>query len=161
MAVVDGGGTAAVRMPEAVSGPAVLHEAGAAFSPEDLRRYAQASGDHNPLHLDPAFARRAGFDGLVVHGMLNMARLGRMLTRHFDAGSIRGFGARFESVLLVGQATTIGMSLTGYEGGVARVALLMRAQDGRRIVSGHADVRLSEEELLRRFRPALHSPVES
>ncbi len=149
----DGGGMSSVCMPETNPGYVALREAGAPFAPEDLRRYAQASGDHNPLHLDPAFARKAGFDDLVVHGMLNMARLGGMLTRHFDAGSIRGFGARFESVLLVGQATTIDMSLAGYEGGVARVELLMRAQNGRRIVSGHADIRLSEEALCRRFRP--------
>jgi len=47
---------------------------------EDLRRYAEASGDLNPLHLDPEFARQAGFDDVIVHGMLGMALLGRLIT---------------------------------------------------------------------------------
>ena len=34
---------------------------------EQLQAYAQASGDLNPLHLDPAFARKAGFDDVIVH----------------------------------------------------------------------------------------------
>ncbi|MBS0368898.1 MAG: MaoC family dehydratase N-terminal domain-containing protein [Proteobacteria bacterium] len=72
-------------------------------TPEDLARYAEASGDSNPLHLDPAFARQAGFSDLVVHGMLNMAHLGRLLTERFPAENIRSFSARFEGIVLVGQ----------------------------------------------------------
>lgn len=41
---------------------------------EDLRRYAQASGDDNPIHLDPELARRAGLAAPPVHGMLLMSR---------------------------------------------------------------------------------------
>ena len=46
---------------------------------EMLARYAEASGDTNPLHLDPAFARKAGFDDVIVHGMLSMALLGLII----------------------------------------------------------------------------------
>jgi acyl dehydratase len=42
--------------------------------PRDLpARYADASGDRNPLHLDPAAARQVGFPGVVVHGMATFA----------------------------------------------------------------------------------------
>jgi acyl dehydratase len=41
---------------------------------DDLRRYAEASGDDNPIHLDPELARRAGLPGSPVHGMLLMSR---------------------------------------------------------------------------------------
>ncbi len=44
------------------------------WSMDDLRRYAAASGDNNPIHLDPALAQRAGLPGPPVHGMLLMAR---------------------------------------------------------------------------------------
>lgn len=38
-----------------------------------IRAYAEASGDHNPIHLDDAAARRYGLAGVVAHGMLSMA----------------------------------------------------------------------------------------
>ena len=40
------------------------------FDLADLRRYAAASGDDNPIHLDVALARRAGLEAPPVHGML-------------------------------------------------------------------------------------------
>ena len=49
-------------------------------SVEQIRRYAQASGDHNPIHLDQAFARSAGLPGVIAHGMLTMAFVDQMVT---------------------------------------------------------------------------------
>jgi len=40
---------------------------------DDIRRFADLSGDHNPLHLDPEAARAAGFPGTVAHGVLGIA----------------------------------------------------------------------------------------
>ena len=40
---------------------------------EDLRRYAEASGDHNPIHLHDEAARALGLPGVVAHGMLTSA----------------------------------------------------------------------------------------
>ena len=36
-------------------------------------RYAAASGDNNPIHLDAAYARNAGFPGPITHGMCTLA----------------------------------------------------------------------------------------
>jgi acyl dehydratase len=50
---------------------------GQTFGPcdlDDLRRYAAASGDDNPIHLDPSLAQRAGLKAPPVHGMLLMSR---------------------------------------------------------------------------------------
>lgn len=40
---------------------------------EDLRCYAEASGDHNPIHLSDEAARALGLPGVVAHGMLTSA----------------------------------------------------------------------------------------
>lgn len=48
---------------------------------EQLNRYADASGDHNPIHLDPVAARRVGLDGVIAHGMLSMAFLGQFVNQ--------------------------------------------------------------------------------
>jgi acyl dehydratase len=46
---------------------------------EDLVAYAEASGDRNPLHTDDAFARSAGFPGVIAHGMFTMGHMAACL----------------------------------------------------------------------------------
>lgn len=52
-----------------------------AVTKEQLRAYADASGDHNPIHLDDEFAKGAGLDGVIAHGMLIMGFLGEYLMK--------------------------------------------------------------------------------
>ena len=52
---------------------------------ESVIRYAEASGDHNPIHLDTEFAARMGLNGTVVHGMLVLAFISLYLTTVFGA----------------------------------------------------------------------------
>jgi len=46
---------------------------------EQLHAYADASGDHNPIHVDAAFAATTPFGGTIAHGMLVLALLGEMM----------------------------------------------------------------------------------
>jgi len=48
---------------------------------EQLLRYAQASGDSNPIHLDEEAAHRVGLDSVIAHGMLSMAFLGQFVNQ--------------------------------------------------------------------------------
>ncbi len=48
---------------------------------EQLQRYAEAAGDHNPIHLDPEAAHRVGLDSVIAHGMLSMAFLGQFVSQ--------------------------------------------------------------------------------
>ena len=45
------------------------------FTKEQIAAYAEASGDHNPIHLDDDFARTVGLPGVIAHGMLQMGFL--------------------------------------------------------------------------------------
>lgn len=59
------------------------------FSAEDVAAFARLSGDSNPIHLDAAAARRAGFDRPVVHGVLVGSLISRLLgTRLPGPGTI-------------------------------------------------------------------------
>lgn len=49
------------------------------FSLDDIRAFAALSGDRNEIHLNEAAARRAGFEGPVVHGILVASLLSRIL----------------------------------------------------------------------------------
>jgi 3-hydroxybutyryl-CoA dehydratase len=42
---------------------------------EDIRAFADVSGDHNPVHFDDEFARRMRFEGRIAHGMLTASLL--------------------------------------------------------------------------------------
>jgi acyl dehydratase len=75
-------------------------------TPEVLREFALASGDDNPVHLDADAAARAGLDGVVAHGMLVMAQLGRLVTGWPAAGALRSFKARFTAPTPVGATVT-------------------------------------------------------
>ena len=41
------------------------------------KRYAEASGDPNPIHTDPEFAKQAGLPGCILHGLWTMAQVAR------------------------------------------------------------------------------------
>jgi len=47
---------------------------------EQIKAYADASGDQNPLHQDDSFARSVGFPGIIGHGMFSMAHLTTAVT---------------------------------------------------------------------------------
>lgn len=47
---------------------------------QEVKAYADASGDQNPLHQDDAFARSVGFPGIIAHGMFTLAHLTKALT---------------------------------------------------------------------------------
>lgn len=65
-----------------------------------VRRYAKAAGDENPIHLDDAAARAAGFDGVIAHGMCLLAVVcEEVVDRHAggDASRVREVGVRFST----------------------------------------------------------------
>ena len=63
-----------------------------------LALYAGASGDHNPVHIDIDFAKKAGMPDVFAHGMLSMAYLGRMLTNWQPQVKLRKFSSRFSAI---------------------------------------------------------------
>ena len=71
-----------------------------------LALFAGASGDHNPIHIDLDFARKAGMADVFAHGMLSMAWLGRLLTQWVDQRRIRHFGVRFVGITQLGDEIT-------------------------------------------------------
>ncbi|MGE3772459.1 MAG: MaoC/PaaZ C-terminal domain-containing protein [Gammaproteobacteria bacterium] len=69
-----------------------------------LALFGGASGDHNPIHLDTDFARRAGMPDVFAQGMLGMAWLGRLITQWAPQASLRRFDARFQGITHLGNA---------------------------------------------------------
>jgi acyl dehydratase len=71
-----------------------------------LALFAGASGDHNAIHIDTDYARKAGMPDVFAHGMLSMAYLGRLLTQWVDQRQLREFGVRFLGITHLGNQIT-------------------------------------------------------
>ncbi len=71
---------------------------------EDVKRYADASGDQNPLHQDEDFARAAGFPGIIAHGMFTMGHLARSLTDWLgDLSRLKRLSVQFRAPVFMGE----------------------------------------------------------
>ncbi|MNZ45014.1 MaoC family dehydratase [Pseudomonas jinjuensis] len=67
-----------------------------------LALYAGASGDHNQIHIDIDFARKARVPDVFAHGMLSAAYLGRLLTSWVPQPQIRKIAVRFTGITQIG-----------------------------------------------------------
>ena len=71
---------------------------------DDVKRYADASGDQNPLHQDEDFARAVGFPGIIAHGMFTMGHLARSLTDWLgDPSRLKRLSVQFRAPVFMGE----------------------------------------------------------
>lgn len=89
----------------------------APISREQLKGYAQASGDNNPIHLDEEIAKEAGLPGVIAHGMVIAAMIAER-SRKFvedeiavDGWGIKGMSFRFRTMVLVGDVITVSAAI--------------------------------------------------
>jgi acyl dehydratase len=91
---------------------------------EDVKAYADASGDQNPLHQDDAFARSVGFPGIIAHGMFTMAHLTTSLTQWLgDPAALRWIRVQFRAVVFMDETIVAGGRVTDMDP-VAKTAKL-------------------------------------
>jgi acyl dehydratase len=91
---------------------------------EDVKLYADASGDHNPLHSDAGVARASGFPGIIAHGMLTMGHLASCLTHWLgDAATIVRMRVAFRSPVAMGDTILAGGRVRALDAVTRRVTL--------------------------------------
>jgi acyl dehydratase len=104
-------------------------------------RYAGASGDFNPIHIDEEFAQRVGLPGRILHGLWTMAQVARA---HTDTGggpaSLRRLSVQFRGMGVMGEEIVVSGSVRSVEDGVATVDS-QAEQSGHRIIrNGVAEI---------------------
>jgi acyl dehydratase len=64
------------------------------------KRYAAASGDPNPIHTDPEFAKQVGLPGIILHGLYSMAQVARAHTEAVggDPRSLKRLAVQFRGM---------------------------------------------------------------
>jgi acyl dehydratase len=97
---------------------------------ELLKRYADASGDQNPIHQNEEFALSVGLPNVIAHGMLTMALVGKYVA-DFAGGSAKvvEFGARFTKPVIVpaGQKVDLTVTATVAEISEGKISLTLSA----------------------------------
>ena len=76
-----------------------------ATSPNQAAIY-RLSGDRNPLHIDPEFAKMGGFDRPILHGLCTFGYVGRAVLHAVcggDPAKLKGFEVRFSGVVYPGE----------------------------------------------------------
>jgi acyl dehydratase len=82
-----------------------------------LAKYAEASGDHNPIHTTDEAAEEAGLPGVIAHGMLTAATMGLLFSPYLEHGYVKELRARFSGMVYPGDELTVGGHATGVEEG--------------------------------------------
>ena len=75
---------------------------------DQLRLYAEASGDPNPIHLSDEAAEAAGLPGVIAHGMLTVATMGLLFSPYLEHGYVKGFQSRFSGMVSLGDVLRVG-----------------------------------------------------
>ena len=117
---------------------------------DQIEKYAHASGDFNPIHIDHEFAATTQFGGTIAHGMMVAATISEMMAAAFgrnwpESGSMK---IRFRSPVKPGQRITTQGSVRRVEAldGFIRIACSVSVvkDDGETAIAGQAEVSLAE-----------------
>jgi acyl dehydratase len=106
-------------------------------------RYAGASGDFNPIHIDEDFARKVGLPGRILHGLWTMAQVARA---HTDAvggpDKLKRLSVQFRGMGSLDQEVVVEGTVREADGGRAIVESEARQGDTRLIRNGLAELEL-------------------
>jgi acyl dehydratase len=106
-------------------------------------RYAGASGDFNPIHIDDEFAQSVGLPGRILHGLWMMAQVARAVGAAGDGpDALRSLSIQFRGMGFPEQELSVSATVKDVSDGIATVEA-EAFQDGRRIIrKGEATLRV-------------------
>jgi acyl dehydratase len=108
-----------------------------AIDADQTYRYAHASGDHNPIHVDENMAKLAGLPGIIVHGLCTMAFASKVMIDHVcnhDPRRLKRLRARFSRPVFPGQTITTAIWPPSDRDGVKVYAYETENPDGKAVI---------------------------
>jgi acyl dehydratase len=99
--------------------------------------YASASGDFNPIHIDPEVGRAAGYSGVILQGMCTYSWLADACVAYLgDPARLVRMRARFTKPVQVGDVITFEGRCAAVEGSTVRLEVSARNQRGDEVLKG-------------------------
>ena len=106
-------------------------------------RYAGASGDFNPIHIDEEFARAGGLPGRILHGLWTMAQVARAQTEAAGGPEhLRRLSVQFRGMGMPEQEVVVSGTVREVSGGRAVVDTVAEQAGGQIIRNAHAELEL-------------------
>ena len=104
-------------------------------------RYAGASGDFNPIHVDDEFAKQVGLSGRILHGLWTMAQVARAHTdRAGGPDKLASLSVQFRGMGRMGEEIVVSGTVKQLDGDLARV-------ESEAVQSGHRIIRYAVAEV--------------
>ncbi len=114
---------------------------------DQINAYAEASGDHNPIHVDPEFALSVGLPGAIAHGLLELGILAEAIAAWAGgSANLLSLSCRFSKPLLAGDTILCTGTVIAVDDaeGIATLEVGASSDRGDRVLTnGRATVRLS------------------
>ena len=115
----------------------------------DVKAYADAGGDQNPLHQDDEVARSVGFDGIIAHGMFTMGHMAAAIASWAGEDAVvEQLSAQFRAPVSMGESIVAGGRVRSVDraGGTVRLETWVRLERDGAVVwpikKGEAVLRL-------------------
>ncbi|MFF3570129.1 MULTISPECIES: MaoC family dehydratase [Nocardia] len=116
------------------------------ISRTQIVQYAGAAGDYSPLHTDEPHAVRAGYRGVMAHGMMVMAATERLLADWLGRDRLAHYGVRFVSPVWPGDSleavATVRAVRDDADGRYVELEVVTTNQDGVAVLAGSASARI-------------------
>ena len=107
-------------------------------------RYAGASGDFNPIHIDPEFAKAVGLPNTILHGLYMMGLTARAATEAAggDPGSLKRLSVQFRGMGAPETEIVVSGEVKSVEGGRAVIDVVAAQGENQTIRNAEAEVEL-------------------
>lgn len=120
--------------------------AGLSVTPDKYlpHRYAGASGDFNPIHIDPEFAKAVGLPNTILHGLYMMGLTARAATEAAggDPRSLKRLSVQFRGMGEPETEIVVSGEVKSVEDGTATIDVVAAQGENRTIRNAEAEVRL-------------------
>ena len=108
------------------------------------KRYAEASGDPNPIHIDPEFAKSVGLPGVILHGLYSRAQVARAHTEAAagDPRALKRLSVQFRGMGFPEQEIVVSGTVKSVEGDRVVVDTVAKQGETELIKNAEAELEL-------------------
>ena len=112
---------------------------------EDIRAFAEASGDHNPLHLDEEFAKQTRFGRRIAHGMLGASLISAVIANELPGSIYLGQTLKFVAPVFPDDTLTAKVTVVSIreDKPIVKLETICTNQHGETIIRGEATILIS------------------
>jgi len=115
-------------------------------SEDDIKKFAEVSGDYNPVHMDEEFAKGTFFKGRIAHGILTLSFLSAAAAKLPGLPVLLSFTGKFLRPVRIGDTVRAEVEVTGMrkERGILTLKSVCANQNGEVVMEGEVLVKIFE-----------------